>query len=215
MRPTLLGLFFFPAILSPNPHYHVMRNVSRDATRRPAAVIGRFPRFPSTVHRPPNLTLCTMSTLNRLAIRGSRSFDDKNLSVIEFYSPVTVIVGHNGSGKTTIIECLKYATTGDQPPGSRGGAFVHDPKMANEKEVKAEVKLRFFAENGQRMLTIRNLSVTKKKTAGVTMKTLESSLALENGNAEKSGKVRCLDIDLPALDPNMCSAPPSQQNVRK
>ena len=58
-----------------------------------------------------------------------------------------VIVGHNGSGKTvrslpvllctlltrrrgqTIIECLKYATTGDLPPNTKGGAFVHDPSV--------------------------------------------------------------------------------------
>ncbi|KAH9969662.1 P-loop containing nucleoside triphosphate hydrolase protein [Russula dissimulans] len=147
-----------------------------------------------------------MSTLNKLAIRGIRSFDDKSLSVIEFFSPVTVIVGHNGSGKTTIIECLKYATTGDQPPGTRGGAFVHDPKMANEKEVKAQVKLRFYAANGRRMLAVRNLSVTLKKTAGMTMKTLESILALDNGNAETSGKrsvisTKCaeMDVEIPHL----------------
>ena len=134
----------------------------------------------------------TMASLNKLAIRGIRSFDDKQISVIEFFSPVTVIVGHNGSGKTTIIECLKYATTGDQPPNTRGGAFVHDPKMANEKEVKAQVKLRFHAANGNRMLAVRNLSVTVKKTAGLTMKTLESILALADGNADKGGKVRPL-----------------------
>lgn len=90
----------------------------------------------------------------------------------------------------TIIECLKYATTGDQPPNSRGGAFVHDPKMANEKEVKAQVKLRFVAANGQRMLAVRNLSVSVKKTGALTMKTLESILSLADGNQERSGKVR-------------------------
>lgn len=41
-----------------------------------------------------------MAALEKLLIRGIRSFDDKQASVIEFYSPVTVIVGHNGSGKT-------------------------------------------------------------------------------------------------------------------
>jgi DNA repair protein RAD50 len=41
-----------------------------------------------------------MAALEKLLIRGIRSFDDKAASVIEFYSPVTVIVGHNGSGKT-------------------------------------------------------------------------------------------------------------------
>ncbi|KAG6897072.1 hypothetical protein C0992_004313 [Termitomyces sp. T32_za158] len=141
-----------------------------------------------------------MASLNKLAIRGIRSFDDKQIAVIEFFSPVTVIVGHNGSGKTTIIECLKYATTGDQPPNTRGGAFVHDPKMANEKEVKAQVKLRFHAANGTRMLAVRNLSVTVKKTSGFTMKTLESILALADGNAEKGGKrgvisTKCAEMD--------------------
>ncbi|KAL0567094.1 DNA repair protein rad50 [Marasmius crinis-equi] len=141
-----------------------------------------------------------MASLNKLAIRGIRSFDDKQISVIEFFNPVTVIVGHNGSGKTTIIECLKYATTGDQPPNTRGGAFVHDPKMANEKEVKAQVKLRFHAANGTRMLAVRNLSVTAKKTSGLTMKTLESILALADGNTEKGGKrgvisTKCAEMD--------------------
>ena len=89
----------------------------------------------------------------------------------------------------TIIECLKYATTGEQPPNSRGGAFIHDPKIANEKEVKAQVKLRFFAANGQLMLTVRNLSVTLKKTGGVTMKTLENILSVAEKGSDKIGKV--------------------------
>ncbi|KAH9854720.1 hypothetical protein C2E23DRAFT_726150 [Lenzites betulinus] len=140
-----------------------------------------------------------MAYINKLAIRGIRSFDDKQISVIEFF-PVTVIVGHNGSGKTTIIECLKYATTGDQPPNTRGGAFVHDPKMANEKEVKAQVKLRFYAANGSRMLAVRNLSVSVKKNGALTMKTLESILALADGNAEQGGKrgvisTKCAEMD--------------------
>lgn len=141
----------------------------------------------------------TMSSLDKLAIRGIRSFDDKQISVIEFFNPVTVIVGHNGSGKTTIIECLKYATTGDQPPNTRGGAFIHDPKMANEKEVKAQVKLRFNAANGQKMLAVRNLSVTMKKTSGMTMKTLESILAVadEAQQGKKRGVIstKCAEMD--------------------
>ena len=60
---------------------------------------------------------------------------------------------------------------------------MHDPKIDNEKEVKAQVKLRFVAANAQRMLVVRNLSVTMKKTAGLTMKTLESILSLADGSA--------------------------------
>lgn len=52
----------------------------------------------------------------------------------------------------TLIECLKYITTGDLPPGAKvGGAFIHDPKVNIE-----EFKKRFFlyAMN----LKIRNVS---------------------------------------------------------
>jgi len=32
----------------------------------------------------------------------------------------------------TIIECLKYITTGELPPGAKtGGAFIHDPRVPN------------------------------------------------------------------------------------
>ncbi|KAF8322507.1 hypothetical protein DL93DRAFT_2123877 [Clavulina sp. PMI_390] len=138
-----------------------------------------------------------MASLEKLLIRGIRSFDDKQASVIEFYTPVTVIVGHNGSGKTTIIECLKYATTGDQPPNTKGGAFVHDPKIANEKEVKAQVKLRFTSANLTQMLAVRNLQVTVKKT-GMTMKTLEALLAKYPYTAgDKRGvlSTKCAELD--------------------
>lgn len=69
-----------------------------------------------------------MSSIDKLLLRGIRSFSPYQENVIEFYTPLTIIVGHNGAGKTTIIEGLKYATTGDLPPNSKGGAFVHDPK---------------------------------------------------------------------------------------
>ena len=90
----------------------------------------------------------------------------------------------------TIIECLKYATTGEQPPNTRGGAFVHDPVLAGEREVKAQVKLRFNAATGTRMLAVRNLQVSRKKTGGLTMKTLENILSVADG-AEGSKVCRC------------------------
>ncbi|GMK53777.1 hypothetical protein CspeluHIS016_0103630 [Cutaneotrichosporon spelunceum] len=139
-----------------------------------------------------------MASLNKLAIRGIRSFDDKHVQVIEFYSPLTVIVGHNGSGKTTIIECLKYATTGDLPPNTKGGAFVHDPKMANEKEVKAQVRLRFWNVNRERMTVTRSLQVTTKKTGALTMKTLEGLLAKDDGGA--TGKRNTISTKCSELD---------------
>jgi DNA repair protein RAD50 len=92
-----------------------------------------------------------MTTIEKLQIQGIRSFAPSNSrNVIEFYKPLTIIVGHNGAGKTvmttvllfhfgffslafqTIIECLKYACTGEFPPNATNGqAFVHDTKVPN------------------------------------------------------------------------------------
>jgi DNA repair protein RAD50 len=85
-----------------------------------------------------------MSKIDKLSISGVRSFAPMSRETLQFHSPLTLIVGYNGSGKTTIIECLKYATTGEQPPNSKGGAFIHDPKLVGEREVLAQVKLRFL-----------------------------------------------------------------------
>jgi DNA repair protein RAD50 len=72
-----------------------------------------------------------MASIQKLLIRGIRSFDPSVEQVIDFQTPLTLIVGHNGAGKTTIIECLKYATTGDMPPNTKGGAFIFDPKVSH------------------------------------------------------------------------------------
>ncbi|KAI5452761.1 DNA repair protein rad50 [Naganishia albida] len=121
------------------------------------------------------------------------------MNVIQFYSPVTVIVGVNGTGKTTIIECLKYATTGELPPNTKGGAFVHDPKMAGEKEVKAQVRLRFWNVKRERMVATRNLQVTVKKAGGLTMKTLEGILSkvdgVDAGEKRNAISTKCAEMD--------------------
>lgn len=38
--------------------------------------------------------------ISEMAIRGIRSFDEKEPNIIQFYNPLTLIVGTNGSGKT-------------------------------------------------------------------------------------------------------------------
>jgi hypothetical protein len=49
--------------------------------------------------------------------------------------------------------------------------------MANEKEVKAQVRLRFWNVNHERMTATRNVQVTVKKGGSLTLKTLEGLLA--------------------------------------
>lgn len=71
-----------------------------------------------------------MCTLDRLLIKGIRSFSPNNETVLYFDAPLSLIVGHNGAGKTTVIECLKQATTGSLPPNCRNGqSFIHDPQV--------------------------------------------------------------------------------------
>ena len=49
--------------------------------------------------------------------------DASNAVVAARPMPLVLILGQNGCGKTTIIECLKYITTGDSPPNSSNGRW--------------------------------------------------------------------------------------------
>ncbi|SCW03099.1 LAFE_0G02916g1_1 [Lachancea fermentati] len=136
-----------------------------------------------------------MSAIYKLSIQGIRSFDSNERETIEFGKPLTLIVGSNGSGKTTIIECLKYATTGDLPPNSKGGAFIHDPKITGEKDVRAQVKLAFTGANGANMIVTRNIQLLVKKTTN-TFKTLEGQLVAINRGERTTLSSRAAELDV-------------------
>ena len=123
-----------------------------------------------------------------------RSFDNIRSETIQFHTPLTLIVGYNGSGKTTIIECLKYATTGQLPPNSKGGAFIHDPKLCGEKEVLAQVKLSFKGTQGARLVVTRSLQLTVKKTTR-TQKTLEGQLLMIKDGERTTISSRVAELD--------------------
>ncbi|KAI9768871.1 MAG: DNA repair protein rad50 [Geoglossum umbratile] len=136
----------------------------------------------------------TRAKIDKLSILGVRSFDNTRSETIQFHSPLTLIVGYNGSGKTTIIECLKYATTGDLPPNSRGGAFIHDPKLCGEKEVLAQVKLSFKGTSGAKMVCTRSLQLTVKKTVR-QQKTLEGQLLMVKDGERTAISSRVAELD--------------------
>lgn len=119
-----------------------------------------------------------MALLERLSIIGIRSFGLETPQRIEFFTPVTLILGQNGTGKTTIIECLKYSATGDLPPGSKSGcSFIHDPRVAQSNEVKAKVTLQIRDVNGCPTVVSRALVATQRdKTKQGTLKTLDGSI---------------------------------------
>lgn len=126
-----------------------------------------------------------MSFISHLSIQGIRSFNSEDAETIEFKSPLTLICGSNGCGKTTIIECLKYATTGILPPNSKGGAFVHDPDLSHRQMTNAQIKLGFLSVQGQLMLVSRTMSLTKKSKDKVMFKTIETQLSTIN-NRERT-----------------------------
>lgn len=137
-----------------------------------------------------------MSAIYKLSVQGIRSFDSNVSETIEFGTPLTLIVGANGSGKTTIIECLKYATTGDFPPNSKNGAFIHDPKIVGEKDIRAQVKLAFKSANNLTMIVTRNLQLLVKRTTQ-TFKTLEGQLvAFNKGGDRTTLNTRSTDLDV-------------------
>uniref|UniRef100_A0A060TDF0 DNA repair protein RAD50 n=1 Tax=Blastobotrys adeninivorans TaxID=409370 RepID=A0A060TDF0_BLAAD len=135
-----------------------------------------------------------MSRIFKLSIQGIRSFDNADRETIQFGTPLTLIVGQNGTGKTTIIECLRYAATGDLPPNSKGGAFIHDPKISGDREVMAQVKLAFINTNKVQMICTRSMQLLVKRTAR-TFKTLEGQLLAINQGQRSTLSTKCAELD--------------------
>jgi DNA repair protein RAD50 len=175
-----------------------------------------------------------------MQIRGIRSFSPDRDETIEFYSPLTMIVGSNGCGKTTIIESLKFACTGSLPPNTKrlapllncgtlhasikaasycklncvdsGQSLVNDPMMTDSTGVKAHIKLRFQNQSDQTCVAVRSLQVLKKKSK-LEFKALEGVLRTTNKDGEKvSISMKCSDIDR-IIPENLGISPAIIENV--
>ena len=141
-----------------------------------------------------------MTSIDKIEISGVRSFDPnpRNKQTVVFHKPLTVILGKNGAGKTTIIESLLYACTGEMPPGSAGPekcSFVCDPKAAREVEVKAKIRLSVTALGGQPVLVVRNFQahIAKSKTS---FQTLDSTVAYTDHDGQQiTRSYRAQDCD--------------------
>ncbi|WIA21892.1 hypothetical protein OEZ85_004263 [Tetradesmus obliquus] len=139
-----------------------------------------------------------MCTIEKMLVKGIRSFSPDNNNVIEFYKPLTLIVGSNGAGKTTVIECLRQACTGEMPPniGGNGRNWVMDPKVAGESEVKAQIKLRLRTSTQMPFVVVRSFQNVQKK-ATLQFKTLDATLQTYNKDthAKEAVTYRCADIN--------------------
>nr|CAH8855074.1 unnamed protein product [Trichobilharzia regenti] len=139
-----------------------------------------------------------MALIERMSILGIRSFGQEVPQKIEFFTPVTLILGQNGTGKTTVIECLKYSATGELPPGSKTGcSFIHDPRIAQECEVKAKITLQIRDVKGCPMVVSRALMATQRdKAKQGTLKTLDGSIKRQHPDGRvTSASLRCADLD--------------------
>ncbi|KAK5948594.1 DNA repair protein rad50 [Knufia fluminis] len=136
-----------------------------------------------------------MSSIEKMMILGVRAFPTDHGESIKFDKPLTLVAGINGSGKTTIIEALKFVTTGGLPPGAAlKGAWIHDPGLQGEKEVMAQVKLLFHAANGTRLVVTRSMQLQLTKTAR-KQKTSECSLLLERHGQKTTLSTRVAELD--------------------
>uniref|UniRef100_A0A8D0DDS9 RAD50 double strand break repair protein n=1 Tax=Sander lucioperca TaxID=283035 RepID=A0A8D0DDS9_SANLU len=94
----------------------------------------------------------------------------------------------------TIIECLRYATAGELPPGSKGGAFVHDPKDAHETDVRAQIRLLFSDVNGEKVTIHRSMSCTQK-AKNYSFKSLEQVITRIKDGEKVSLSSKCGELD--------------------
>uniref|UniRef100_A0A673A5R9 Zinc-hook domain-containing protein n=1 Tax=Sphaeramia orbicularis TaxID=375764 RepID=A0A673A5R9_9TELE len=111
----------------------------------------------------------------------------------KMYSTDKVIL-HQPPLCETIIECLKYVTTGEFPPGSKGSAFVHDPKDAHETDVRAQIRLLFTDVNGVKTTIHRSMSCTQK-AKNYSFKSLEQVISRVIDGEKVSLSAKCADVD--------------------
>jgi len=143
-----------------------------------------------------------MSTICTLGICGFRSYSCFRQEVIHFDRPVTLILGKNGSGKTTIIECLRAVTSGTLPPGSNSGrSFLIDPDLVKQSDVTGVLKIKFIAVNKVPILCIRTMNFRKRgeKFEFRKLEQILKSKNLEGKEVAVNCNVNEIDRQIPEL----------------
>ncbi|VWU49134.1 AAA domain containing protein, putative [Hepatocystis sp. ex Piliocolobus tephrosceles] len=142
-----------------------------------------------------------MTTLEKIGIQGVRSYCDERTETLEFYSPVTIIYGKNGSGKSTIIECLKVSCIGEFPTNAeKGKSFIHDPLVSNKMNVKGKIDLMFRNYNNKRIGVSRsyNLCYNKDKNKNIkhNFRSLDNSIIIKKDTGKDIIITnKCIDIN--------------------
>lgn len=90
---------------------------------------------------------------------------------------------------------MKYAITGVQPPGTKGGAFIHDPKIAGKTQVHARIKLQFLDTKRRQCIVQRSISLTQRATK-TEYKALEGLITINDGVKKTSMSTKCAELDV-------------------
>ncbi|CAF2452997.1 unnamed protein product [Rotaria sp. Silwood2] len=87
--------------------------------------------------------------------------------------------------------------TGIMPSGAKTGeAFVHNPKLAHDTEVRGQIRLLFQDVTGYNVQVQRTLVATQKKT-NISLRTLECIIIHEGINGEPPIQItsKCIELD--------------------
>ncbi|CAD8161173.1 unnamed protein product [Paramecium octaurelia] len=139
-----------------------------------------------------------MSSLLHLKLDGIRSYchvgqvkeDNRRAAQqsqsIYFKQPLTLIWGHNGSGKTTIIEALRTITTGMQPPNSeKGRSFLTDSHLLGQSKTDACIELSFKSINNREIVARRHFSIVYDSPNSCKFSSLRSTLQTRSLETDK------------------------------
>jgi DNA repair protein RAD50 len=109
---------------------------------------------------------------------------------------LTLILGCNGAGKTTIIESLRTMTAGSMPPNTHNGkTFLHDPRISNVAETKAFLKLKFTTTSGKEVFALRSFQLMNKKTKQEFKKLEQVLKAKDDKGNDISINKNCMEMD--------------------
>ncbi|XP_028144824.1 DNA repair protein RAD50 [Diabrotica virgifera virgifera] len=140
-----------------------------------------------------------MALLQSLQISGIRNFSPDNHQTVYFDTPVVLFQGPNGSGKTTILETIRFALTGELPGGTTGGkGFVNEPKMSNKNSTKGNIRIKFSDAEGN-ILTVNKVVQVQLNTKGdLTFKKFPPTIRKrpkEDPSDVQDISGRCIDVD--------------------
>lgn len=137
-----------------------------------------------------------MAKLEEIFISGIRSYgiNKTDAQILTFSSPVTLFLGQNGCGKTTIIEAVKHALTGEFPfSGKTGGqTFVADPHLYNVHSVKGCIKLKFRDVYGKPAIISRSL---KLEALGTKFKCTSLDASYSYIDKDNTKRERCVKLN--------------------